>query len=69
MILVYDDEKKLPFENLTHAEFYAKATEILVTTLSSFTREGNLYRVDLRLRPDDDSLGFELRLRLGQPLV
>lgn len=52
LILVYDDEKKLPFENLTHAEFYAKATEILVTTLSSFTREGNLYRVDLRLRPD-----------------
>lgn len=52
LILVYDDEKSLPFANLTHAEFYAKATEILVTTLSSFTREGNLYRVDLRLRPD-----------------
>lgn len=52
LILVYDDEKTLPFDNLTHAEFYAKATEILVTILSSFTREGNLYRVDLRLRPD-----------------
>ncbi|NJM52291.1 MAG: hypothetical protein HC846_02180 [Blastocatellia bacterium] len=52
LILVYDDEKPLPFANLTRAEFYAKATEILVTTLSSFTREGNLYRVDLRLRPD-----------------
>lgn len=52
LILVYDDEKHLPFDNLTHAEFYARATEILVTILSSFTREGNLYRVDLRLRPD-----------------
>jgi [glutamine synthetase] adenylyltransferase / [glutamine synthetase]-adenylyl-L-tyrosine phosphorylase len=52
LILVYDDEKPLPFPNLTHVEFYAKATEILVTILSSFTREGNLYRVDLRLRPD-----------------
>ncbi len=52
LILVYDDEKPLPFNNLTYAEFYAKATEIFVNTLSSFTREGNLYRVDLRLRPD-----------------
>jgi [glutamine synthetase] adenylyltransferase / [glutamine synthetase]-adenylyl-L-tyrosine phosphorylase len=32
--------------------FYARAAEIFVTALSSFTREGNLYRVDLRLRPD-----------------
>jgi glutamate-ammonia-ligase adenylyltransferase len=52
LILVYDDEKPPPFDQLTPAEFYAKATEILVTTLSSFTRQGNLYRVDLRLRPD-----------------
>lgn len=51
LILVYDDEKSLP-ENFTHAEFYARAAEIFVTVLSSFTREGNLYRVDLRLRPD-----------------
>lgn len=52
LVLVYDDEKPLPFENLTHAEFYSRAVEILVNTLSSFTREGNLYRTDLRLRPD-----------------
>lgn len=52
LILVYDDEKNLAAANLTHAEFYTKAAEILVTVLSSFTREGNLYRVDLRLRPD-----------------
>ena len=32
--------------------FYARAVEIFVTCLSAMTREGNLYRVDLRLRPD-----------------
>ncbi len=52
LILVYDDEKPLPFNNLTHAEFYSRAVEIFVTALSSLTRNGHLYRVDLRLRPD-----------------
>jgi glutamate-ammonia-ligase adenylyltransferase len=32
--------------------FYSRAVEIFVTTLSSLTRDGHLYRVDLRLRPD-----------------
>ncbi len=32
--------------------FYARAAEIFVTALSSLTRDGYLYRVDLRLRPD-----------------
>ena len=52
LLLVYDDEKPLEIENLTHAEFYARAVEIFVTALSSLTRDGQLYRVDLRLRPD-----------------
>ena len=52
LVLVYDETQKLPFPNLTHAEFYSRAAEILVTALSSLTREGYLYRVDLRLRPD-----------------
>lgn len=52
LILIYDDEQPLPVENLTHAEFYSRAVEIFVTTLSSLTRDGALYRVDLRLRPD-----------------
>ncbi|MGI8470121.1 MAG: hypothetical protein ACR2N3_16900 [Pyrinomonadaceae bacterium] len=51
LVLIYDDEKPLPV-SLSHAEFYSRAVDIFVTTLSSFTREGNLYRVDLRLRPD-----------------
>ncbi len=52
LILVYDDEKPIPVSDLTHAEFYSRAVEIFVNALSSFTREGHLYRVDLRLRPD-----------------
>jgi len=52
LILVYDDEKRLPVKDFTHAEFYSRAVEIFVTTLSSLTRDGHLYRVDLRLRPD-----------------
>lgn len=52
LVLIYDDEKPLPVENLSHAEFYSRAVEIFVTALSSLTRDGLLYRVDLRLRPD-----------------
>jgi [glutamine synthetase] adenylyltransferase / [glutamine synthetase]-adenylyl-L-tyrosine phosphorylase len=50
LVFIYDDE--IPLENITLAEFYGRFCEILVTTISGFTREGNLYRVDLRLRPD-----------------
>jgi glutamate-ammonia-ligase adenylyltransferase len=32
-------------------EFYARVVEIFTVVLSSVTRDGNLYRVDLRLRP------------------
>ncbi len=52
LILVYDDEKSLIKHDLSQAEFYGRAVEIFVTTLSAMTREGSLYRVDLRLRPD-----------------
>ncbi len=52
LVLVYDETGEPPVSGLTHAEFYSKAVEIFVTTLSSMTREGSLYKVDLRLRPD-----------------
>jgi [glutamine synthetase] adenylyltransferase / [glutamine synthetase]-adenylyl-L-tyrosine phosphorylase len=52
LVLIFDDEKVWKKENLSHPEFYARAVEIFVTTLSAMTREGSLYRVDLRLRPD-----------------
>ena len=52
LVLIYDNEKPLPVEKLSPAEFYSRAVEIFVTALSSLTRDGTLYRVDLRLRPD-----------------
>ncbi len=52
LVMVFDDEKNSPIFNLTNQEFYAKTVEYFVTALSSLTREGSLYRVDLRLRPD-----------------
>lgn len=50
LVLVYDDDARLP-EDITAGEFYGRAAEIFVTTLSSMTRDGSIYRVDLRLRP------------------
>lgn len=52
VVLIYEDEKPSPLAALNHAEFYSRLSELLVAALSSFTREGHLYRVDLRLRPD-----------------
>jgi glutamate-ammonia-ligase adenylyltransferase len=47
LVLVYDDRAAI--ENA--AEVYSRAVELFVTALSGITRDGNLYRVDLRLRP------------------
>jgi glutamate-ammonia-ligase adenylyltransferase len=52
VILIYDDERPSPLSSLNHAEAYGRLSEMLVAALSSLTREGTLYRVDLRLRPD-----------------
>lgn len=50
LILVYDDSKHLP-DSMSQLEYYGRAAEILVNTISSMTRDGSLYRIDLRLRP------------------
>ncbi len=52
VVLVYEDETPPPISSMNHAEFYSRWAELLVAALSSLTREGHLYRVDLRLRPD-----------------
>jgi glutamate-ammonia-ligase adenylyltransferase len=52
LVIVYDAAPHLLVRDLTQEEAYARLTEYFVTTLSSITREGLLYRVDLRLRPD-----------------
>ena len=51
LVLVYDDNEQTIVAGMTNQEFYSRAAEIFVNSLSSNTREGNLYRVDLRLRP------------------
>jgi glutamate-ammonia-ligase adenylyltransferase len=50
--LVYDSLVSSPVASLTQDQAYARLAEIMIAALSSVTREGYLYRVDLRLRPD-----------------
>ena len=50
LVIVYFDPKQ-NIADVTPTEFYSRAVELFTTTLSSMTRDGNLYRVDLRLRP------------------
>jgi glutamate-ammonia-ligase adenylyltransferase len=61
LLVVFDDGATWPppgtqqcgvAEQGSPSEFYAKFVAELVRVLSSITREGFLYRVDLRLRPD-----------------
>jgi glutamate-ammonia-ligase adenylyltransferase len=52
LVLVYDPLVPSPIEGLTRDEAYARLVELTTTALSSLTRDGHLYRVDLRLRPD-----------------
>ncbi|HUS11962.1 MAG TPA: hypothetical protein VMZ30_15965 [Pyrinomonadaceae bacterium] len=52
LVIVYDSLASSPVAALTQDEAYARLCELMVTALSSVTREGYLYRVDLRLRPN-----------------
>jgi [glutamine synthetase] adenylyltransferase / [glutamine synthetase]-adenylyl-L-tyrosine phosphorylase len=52
IVIVYDSQTPSPVPTVTHEEAYARLAELMITALSSITRSGYLYRVDLRLRPD-----------------
>ena len=52
LVLVYDPDVRSPVRGLTCEQAYARMVELLINALSSLTRDGSLYRVDLRLRPD-----------------
>lgn len=52
LVLIHDDAAASPLANRAHEAAYAVFAEHLTAALSSFTRDGYLYRVDLRLRPD-----------------
>lgn len=55
LVMIYDDAEEVRMTDgrlaVTAAEFYSRAVEIFVNALSSITRDGSLYRIDLRLRP------------------
>jgi glutamate-ammonia-ligase adenylyltransferase len=53
--MVYDSLVPSPLPALTKDEAYARLTELMIAALSNITREGYLYRVDLRLRPNGHS--------------
>ena len=68
LLVVYDDSLGWPLVDLMEkdvldviskyespAQFYSKLTARIVQALSSITREGVLYRIDLRLRPDGNN--------------
>jgi glutamate-ammonia-ligase adenylyltransferase len=50
--IVYDSLVSSPVSSLTQDEAYARLGELMIAALSSMTRGGYLYRVDLRLRPN-----------------
>lgn len=52
IILVYDSLVSSPIGSLMQDEAYSRLCELMLAALSSVTRDGYLYRVDLRLRPD-----------------
>ncbi|MCA1565102.1 MAG: DUF294 nucleotidyltransferase-like domain-containing protein [Acidobacteria bacterium] len=52
LVIVYDQQVPSPVGALTRDEAYTRLVELMVSALSSLTRAGYVYRVDLRLRPD-----------------
>jgi [glutamine synthetase] adenylyltransferase / [glutamine synthetase]-adenylyl-L-tyrosine phosphorylase len=51
ILVTYDSLVPSPVESMTQDEAYARFVELMLAALSSITREGYLYRVDVRLRP------------------
>ena len=51
ILIAYDSLVPSPVPGLSQDEAYARIVELMLVALSSITREGYLYRVDLRLRP------------------
>ena len=51
ILITYDSLVPSPIKTLTQDETYARLVEFMIGALSSITREGYLYRVDMRLRP------------------
>ncbi len=59
LILVYDAPEGVEASTGPHslavASYYARLSQRLITALTAMTREGNLYEVDMRLRPSGNA--------------
>jgi len=51
LLITYDSLVPSPVASMSQDEAYARLAELMLVALSSITREGYLYRVDVRLRP------------------
>jgi [glutamine synthetase] adenylyltransferase / [glutamine synthetase]-adenylyl-L-tyrosine phosphorylase len=51
ILIIYDSLVPSPVAAMTPDEAYARLAELMLAAISSITREGYLYRVDVRLRP------------------
>ena len=51
LLITYDSLVPSPVASMGQDEAYARLAELMLVALSSITREGYLYRVDVRLRP------------------
>jgi glutamate-ammonia-ligase adenylyltransferase len=68
LVMVYDDREPIVPE-MVNQEFYSRAADIFINALSGYTREGNLYRVDLRLRPHGSNGPNVISLRSFQAYI
>ncbi len=51
ILITYDSLVPSPVASMSQDEAYARLAELMLVAVSSITREGYLYRVDVRLRP------------------
>lgn len=51
LLITYDSLVPSPVPDLSQDQAYARLVELMIAAISSITREGYLYRVDVRLRP------------------
>ncbi|KAB2879577.1 hypothetical protein F9K33_08525 [bacterium] len=57
LMFVYSEEGQIHYNEreISHHEFYNQLCSAFIAAMVNTTREGQLYRVDARLRPDGDS--------------
>ena len=56
LVMLYDEEGETSGpKKISNHEFYVKLTQLILPILSAFDGDGQVFRTDLRLRPDGDS--------------